>query len=173
MVLPMEDPELENLAATLVPGNLAARRDAVRQLAGRGGKAVPRLISLLQEPVENEVRWYAAVALVRIGPQVIGPILDAISGNPDPRFRRYAAAALGHLGEPAVAPILKAMRDADPKTRGFLAQALCRIGEPAIPAVRKMLGSDDPVLRECATLTLWQMGGEGLESLLSSMDDGV
>jgi len=167
----MEELELCTLKEALISGTLAARRDAVRKLAEGRESAIPFIISLLQEPVENEVRWYAAVALVRIGTASIQPLIDAIFANTEPLFRRYAAAALGHIGEPAVAPLLEAMKRADPATRGFLSLALCRIGDPAIPAIQAMLSSPDPVMRECATLTLWQMGQGGIESLLSSVEE--
>jgi hypothetical protein len=64
------------------------------------------------------------------------------------------------------------MKGADPPTRGFLSQALCRIGEPAIPAIRALLDSPDPIMKECATLTLWQMGQAGIDSLISTVEKG-
>src|SRR5690606_14384251 len=73
----MGDPVLEGLTDTLVNGTMAERREAVRRLAGRGEGAIQPLLALLRQPVGNDARWYAAVALVKIGPAAIGPLIEA------------------------------------------------------------------------------------------------
>ena len=81
-----------------LPGNDYAKvMDAMTQLAERGHRVVPALLTHLQAS-EPEARWRAAVLLGEVGTQATWQPLMAALKDGTPEVRSAAAMALGKLG---------------------------------------------------------------------------
>lgn len=165
-----DDTRIEELIAELRQGPLAVRRAATAELGARGEAAVLPLIAVMQ--VEgNDVRWYAARALVEIGRPAIGPLLAAMRATDDRDFRRYATATLSGIGEPAIEPLIGVVENADPDLQPFAAMALCKIGEPAVEPLLRLMRNQDPKTQERAALLLCKMGGAGRRTAHRGTED--
>ena len=52
------------------------RLDAVKRLSETGAPAADPLIQAMEQAGSNDFRWYAALALARIGQPAIGPLIS-------------------------------------------------------------------------------------------------
>jgi HEAT repeat protein len=138
------DAKIHRLITSLEDPSIDIRHQSVRALGSIGKPAVEPLIQALKEAVDNDHRWYIALALSRIGVPAIDPLILAMRVYPEKEFRRFAAASLGTIGAPAIDPVINAMASDDRELRGFLSLALCRIGKPAVePLTRRLDDADD------------------------------
>ena len=96
----------------------------MQELGTAGEPAVEPLIQELAGSVDNDHRWYAALALSNVGAPAVDPLISAMRIHKENEFRRYAAAALGNIGIPAIEPVIDAMTGEDREMRGFLSRAL-------------------------------------------------
>ena len=137
------DTEIHRCITAINDPSINIRHQSVKALGTIGKPAVEPLIQALAEAVDNDHRWYTALALSRVGDPAVDPLISAMRGNPKREFRRFAAAALGTIGIPAIEPIINAMSSDDPDLRGFLSLALCRIGKPAVEPLTRRLDDAD------------------------------
>ena len=143
----------------IVNGDLHARRAAVKELVGFKEEAVEPLITALCETEENDIRWYLAGALARIGKPAISQLTYTLKVYPDDDVKRYCAAALGEIGEPAIAELIAIFESEDGMTRGFASQSLVRIGDSAVAPLQKFIDETDPdsIPHRCAVVTLHKL----------------
>src|SRR5262245_37711357 len=89
---------------------------------------IDTLVESLKDP-DVEIRMYACLALVQLGPSVLEPLVKALEG-PDKFARAGAAYAIGQLGVdglPAKQRLLKALKDNEKDVRRQAAYALSRL----------------------------------------------
>lgn len=155
----------------------------------KDAKAVEALCAALKD-AQDDVRWYAAEALVRIGAPAVGPLcaalkdtywelLPAVAEAPEnfgiSRYaRRTAAEALGKIGDArAVEALCNALRDPDRYVCKNAAEALVRIGTPAVePLCAALLNDAVLVGRAAAAEALGKIGGaHAVEPLCAALKD--
>jgi hypothetical protein len=79
---------------------------------------IPSLLAALTDS-DAVVRQLAAATLVKIGPEAVGPLTQALSAK-DPETRANAAYVLGHIGEhaaDALPALAKSLKDEDKDVR--------------------------------------------------------
>jgi len=158
---------LPALVRTLKDPKGAVRCSAVEALGslGKAAKAaLPAVITLAQNDLELEVRYYAIAAVSAIdseGTQTI-PVSIRALGDKDPNVRGEAARTLGDYGpraKSAVAALTLGLADKEERARWIsadfcmqravrydMAEALGKIGPAAasaLPKLRKMLQTDE------------------------------
>jgi len=168
---------------------------AIGFIGGEAKSAVPRLLSLLNDP---HIRLEAASALGGIGPAARAAIPPLLAGlkDPDPAFRARAAETIGRIGwqrqaaqfstrtvaRRSIAPLAAALKDTDPRVRAAAATALRDIGsEAAIRIPDLVLLLCDPVadVRRAALGALPRLdaaatpGPETIGRLLADVDRRV
>jgi HEAT repeat protein len=135
---------------------------AVSRLAELGSKAtdaIPPLIDALKSTNQN-LQGAAGDALVKIGPQAIPSLVEALA---DKRARRAAAKALrgfGPAGKEAVPALIEALKEGDANA----AHALSRMGKPAIAQLVEIMRKEMQ-FRQIAGETLAMMGPEAKEAV--------
>lgn len=138
-----------------IPNAPTVRQAAARSLGtiGPGAKAaVPALIRSFRDSGIN-IRWEAAYALGRIGPDAVPALTNALN-DADPTVRHPAAYALGAVGSGAtmaIPALITRLRDPDNSVRTMASSSLSGIGAPAMgPLMEVMLREHGP-LAEAAT----------------------
>ena len=127
-------------------------------------REIPALIRALKDEEWWKVRWNAAEALGRIGPeakQAVSALAQALTdGYSD--VRQSAAEALGQIGPAAVAALIQALKDEEWwKVRQSAAEALGRIGpeaKAAVPELIQALKDENWHVRQYAAETLGGIG---------------
>ncbi|MFH1739321.1 MAG: HEAT repeat domain-containing protein [bacterium] len=99
--------ELDVIFAELAPAVLAKDKerilDILNRMAAYGDRAVPRLVQLLNNPVNEDVSEFAALGLAKIGtPMALGELLNAIRNQEDPRLKKNLRDILCRIKNPAV-----------------------------------------------------------------------
>jgi hypothetical protein len=164
------DRSIPILVETLDHDDPEVRRRTTWQLAEFGidaAPAIPRLIELLDSPVES---WVAADALIRIGTDsaVVAalPVLLQLLENQDPGLRQSAAHSLSRVDrslDTVVSSLMRALGDPDADVRSAAASALGPIGRPAAPAVPRLASlssTDEERVRTEAVQSLVEIGTE-------------
>ncbi len=136
---------------------------AAEAIRGYGEHAVPRLTELLVNE-DEQARQFAALSLVRIGPDAVKAIPDliAVLRRCDQAIRHDVVVALEVIG-PAAAPAIPALKDLvdDPDKRlaGRAIFALAAIKTPeAIEALSVFLQSDERQLQSQTLLAIQELG---------------
>ena len=153
-----------------LPRWMKTDREAATFLLGDcGPTAVPALEKALADP-DAAVRYYAAAALGRLGPEAKAavPALIKLLADADANVRWRAARALGDIGpeaKSAVPALVKALADPDADVRYCAAWALGDIGpaaKAAVPALKKVLENkdEDKAVRDNARWALEKIGGK-------------
>lgn len=146
-------------------------RTTVIRALGRIGdtKAVPRLLTLLQEDANNSVRACAAMNLVKLrGSQAAEPLLRALDDK-DALVRHSAAEGLAEIGEKrAILPLQKMRSDPSGFVRTAVEVALLRLGAP--PA-----GPTKPCCLRCGSevLTVKDLVSAARELGMDAVGDSV
>jgi hypothetical protein len=136
---------------------------------------IPSLLAALTDS-DGVVRQLAAATLVKIGPQAVGPLTEALSFK-DRETRANAAYVLGHIGEQAaeaLPALAKALKDEDKDVRRRAAHAIHHIvslgeaaaatGTPAIramgpvPAPMPTISSSSPMSTSATSTGPWDPG---------------
>ncbi len=119
--------------------NPLARRQAVAELAARGGRVVPLVCPLLESTSRSETRTAAAEVLAKLGPQAAdaAPALAKALADKTWSGRELAAIALGEIGD-CSSPCLSSLRqalcsDPEPQVRSAAARALGKIAAAKRP----------------------------------------
>jgi hypothetical protein len=105
------------------PGPAGEARPPVQ--AGQYKELVPPLLDALSD-ADGGVRQLAAATLIKIGPDAVRPLIEALKAK-DRETRANAAYVLGRLGEPAqeaLPALAKALKDDDKEVRRRAAYAL-------------------------------------------------
>ena len=130
------------------------RKSALQALrAVLGPKSRSRLLELLAEDRDPEVRWQAAVELEALKDKQAVPALIRALRDHHPLVRAGAAEALDGIPDPrAVGPLIVALRDHDTATRRAAAEALGKIGDRAAvkPLIRALSFHDFRARRRAA-----------------------
>jgi HEAT repeat protein len=153
--------------------DLLPRIEAIRALEAGGGPetlpAAPALIGIFRDSSATFIHPLAAVALARIGPEVI-PQLTAALEDKALLVRSGSVLALTLLGPraaPAVKPLAAILRrDPESMVRGMAASALSQIGShEALPVLREALADRDAGVRVEVAEALWKINKEVKDSL--------
>jgi HEAT repeat protein len=144
------------------PHTLTERLRAAEALSAYGQFAVEPLIGLLHDN-DSRTRYYACVALTRLGPcaEAAIPDLTAIAADSNERSQLAAVNALGRIGPAAVdaVPILLCLSsEGHWVLRKYAVQAVLSIGPSALPLVLESLQDDDAALAQSACSVLRLMG---------------
>lgn len=138
--------------------------DAVLRNAGseilrlRGGRSLPLVIRLLQDP-DPDVALQAVLILDRMrDPRALEP-LHAVLGHADPNVQQEAIVAVGHLGDARSIPHLLPFLGADLWVQMAAVQALGDLRSPeGVPHLADRL--TDPLVGSLAAEALARIGGE-------------
>jgi HEAT repeat protein len=155
------------LCRALEDPSTVVRRQAARLLLNGGHErgVGPALTAALQDR-DNQVRVFAAEALLRVGlrPEGIARALAGALQDPDPQVRRSAAQALRRTGggaKTAVRELRQALRDKNNMVRVKAAEALLYLNgsdESVIPPLIEALEEDDDAVSKGAALCLGRFG---------------
>jgi HEAT repeat protein len=135
---------------------------AADALAQYEGSAVPSLIELLHSD-NADTRYFACLALTRLGPcaeEAVADLLAIISDPGDPALCT-AMIALGRIGPAAVdaAPtLLHWAREGDWVVRERAVDSLAKIGSRAVPILLDQIRSGDSATKRVACDALYRMG---------------
>ncbi|MEW6074329.1 MAG: HEAT repeat domain-containing protein [Planctomycetota bacterium] len=125
------DPDgIRALLAELATDDVAQRHRAIQKLsASHGEYAVPHLLYGLANPNDGDRRVIFMQALVRMGGDVVPPMIEGL-GSSDAFLRRNIALTLGYIADPRAAGVLAALAgaDADAGVREAAAGALAKCG---------------------------------------------
>lgn len=160
----------ETLAGMLAKPRV--RRRVADILAGRGARAVPALLAVLE--LQNaEATKAAAAALGQIGsPAAVPALLSLLDAEPEVAV--VAAGALGGIGDQrAFEPLVARLDHPQPAVRHALVAALNSIGHPAMPIrVHALLSDASPRLREAGAKIAGYFGyPDCVERMLALCDD--
>lgn len=150
-------------------GWFAANLGAQRSLMGQD--EIDKLVQQLQSG-EDESREVAALALGRMGPAAIEPLV-AMLGVEQTDIRWWAARALAEVGGPgAVLPLIGVLTDPDPDVRACAVLALGRIGDArAAAAVAERLTDDSAFVAGIAADALTMIGEPAVTALAAALSD--
>ena len=146
----LADPQVRSIAA-----------DSLGEIGPAAQAALPALCDLLKDPDRN-VRWTAALALVRIrtsAAEPAAPLFVEALKSPDPRTRWDAVWYLQQLPRPErfVSGIVALLKHADPGVRTSALEALGNIGEEAksaLPVIKESLRDPSNNVRLAAARAL-------------------
>src|SRR5512136_2608782 len=103
------------------------REDVTDSLAEMGILAVAPLVQALKHEKDGLIKYNAALALSKIGPAAMDPLLESVDCD-DADVRLEAVWALGEIGdERAVEPLVEALKDEDWYVRKQAATSLCSL----------------------------------------------
>jgi hypothetical protein len=134
------DEEVRAILASVRPGDPYPKQYA--QMLALGEPAVPTLIRVFNDSTSVwQTRWFAAMALGRIGGSPAREALEVAVTDPLFLIRLAAVQSLGNLGDPISAPALrKALADKAMVVRASAADALGQIKDrEAVPLMEKEL----------------------------------
>ena len=140
------------------PADAALRNAGSEILKLRGGRSLPLVIRLLQDP-DPDVALQAVLILDRLrDPRALEP-LHAVLGHPDPNVLQEAIVAVGHLGDARSIPYLLPFLSSDLWVQMAAVQALGDLRSPeAVPHLADRL--TDPLVGSLAAEALARVGGE-------------
>jgi HEAT repeat protein len=164
-----------------------ARAEAAWALASmEDPRAVEPLIEALTDQ-HQDVRATAELALARLGPLSIEPLIKVLNKKgtaalrnsavralggikdssvvepliralDDAAVRDSAAIALGELKEPkAVEPLVRILKDRAHSSSSYVAAALIKIGSPSVEPLGKALNDNDQAVRRLAVIALGEI----------------
>ena len=157
-----QEQKVERLITELGHKETKVRANAAEALGqmGEGAKdAASTLIQLLQDQ-DQDVRYFAARALGRIGAKDAVPALIPLLQDQNAKVRRLVAYTLGMIGEgekDAVPALIPLLQDQNRDVRGNAAWALGMIGEgakDAVPALIQALQDQNRDVRDSAARAL-------------------
>jgi len=162
--------------------NEEVRLDAVRTLQfSHDPRALWALIEALRD-LSLKVKAEAVPAIVKLGEQATGPVIELLHTAMDERDHltaRFAAKALGLIGDQSISPVLlELLNSADTFVACEAALALGRLQEPkAVPELIIMLDDPSGNKRFAAAEALGQICDstalDALQSRLKDDDEGV
>jgi HEAT repeat protein len=140
------------------PADAALRNAGSEILKLRGGRSLPLVIRLLQDP-DPDVALQAVLILDRLrDPRALEP-LHAVLGHSDPNVQQEAIVAIGHLGDARSIPHLLPFLTSDLWVQMAAVQALGDLRSPeAVPHLADRL--TDPLVGSLAAEALARVGGE-------------
>lgn len=140
------------------PADAALRNAGSEILRLRGGRSLPVVIRLLQDP-DPDVALQAVLILDRLrDPRALEPLHD-ILGHADPNVRQETIVAIGHLGDARSIPHLLPFLGADLWVQMAAVQALGDLRSPeGVPHLADRL--TDPLVGSLAAEALARIGGE-------------
>jgi HEAT repeat protein len=159
-------------AKTAVPAlidGLKDKDDEVRCVCadalGRMGPDAKEAVGALAATLKDEDAGpHAAMALVKLGPELAKPSLPALGeALKNSEVRSAAAQALAQLG--GLEQLEKALDDKDEDTRIEAILAMKLIGKPAVPALRKALKDKSVEVKLNASNILAKMKGDAEEAV--------
>ncbi len=141
-------PAVPELMEAIRSDEFALRDPASRALVGigsRGASAVPELIEMLQDALQDE-RF----------------------GDPSTRPARHVCFVLAAIGEPAVAPLIELLQHENPRVQTAALETIAAIGpdaKDAVPELARLVGGSDGYLRTRALAGLAAVGPEARPAL--------
>jgi len=159
-----DSPELGRRLARGLAGADAAEKAALSRLLGwvGGPDAATGLLALLDS--EPTVARAAAGALMELGPEADGPILQALREGDS--ARRLVLLPLVARRATAVPEVVLCLEDRDPSVRALAADTLSRIGDPsAVRFLFDRLGDEDARVAQAAVGAVQSLGSTETEEL--------
>jgi HEAT repeat protein len=156
--------DLGRRLALCLPGADVGEKAALSRLLGwvGGPEAATGLLALLD--TESAVARVAASALIELGPEADGPMLQALREGHS--ARRLVLLPLVARRSLAVPDVVLCLEDRDPAVRALAADTLSRIGDPsAVGALFRHLGDDDQRVAQAAVGAIQSLGSEQTEAL--------
>ncbi|HEY4573423.1 MAG TPA: HEAT repeat domain-containing protein, partial [Thermoanaerobaculia bacterium] len=140
------------------PADAALRNAGAEILKLRGGRSLPLVIRLLQDP-DPDVALQAVLILDRLrDPRALEP-LHAVLGHADPNVQQEAIVAIGHLGDARSIRYLLPFLTSDLWVQMAAVQALGDLRSPeGVPHLADRL--TDPLVGSLAAEALARIGGE-------------
>ncbi len=140
------------------PADAALRNAGSEILRLRGGRSLPLVLRLLQDP-DPDVALQAVLILDRLrDPRALEP-LHGVLGHADPNVQQEAIVAIGHLGDARSIPHLLPYLGADLWVQMAAVQALGDLRSPeGVPHLADRLA--DPLVGSLAAEALARIGGE-------------
>lgn len=139
-----------------------------------GEDVTKRLVELLRDHKDPQVREAAANALGKAGAQQATPALVSALSDPAENVRWFAVEGLRKLGATDVVPRLSdvLLQDESARVREITASTLGELGQPtAIPALRKALEDGNERVRAKAAAALQTLADDELERMTIIADD--
>jgi len=186
---------VEKIAETGIAGNLTPLQEAVcraslddfSKAADGGNAAISLLIMKIWEP-DEDVRFSASEALVKIGTAAVPQLIKALETaepevtelgifDPDYVLRATAARILGKIGDRrAVRPLVSRLVEPKVGVRVAAINALAKIGDPeAVEPLASVMFCGDGNVRIAAAKALGEIGDprgiEPLKRLLPTADE--
>lgn len=174
---PASIPAVEAATRDPVPAVRSTALAALRALRGKG--ALHRLVQVLEQDSDPEIRWRAAIELEALGDKTAIPALIRALKDKSPLVRSGAAEALKGIPDPrAVQPLIRTLRDKDTAARRAAAEGLGLIGDrAAVPALLRTLFIHDFQTRRRAAKSLQQLkdptSGPALVRALNDWDPQI
>jgi len=127
----------------LVNGTTNEMLAAARMFGEQGEEAVDTVMLAFRD-ADRAVRWRAAVAMERIGPPAVAPLIRSLKDD-QPYVKVPAIWALEHIGDDrAVDPLIDVLNEPDECCRLMAAAALRKFGaQKGLDAVNDAFCNDD------------------------------
>jgi HEAT repeat protein len=170
----MKDPRATRLlVAALTDADWRVRTRAAKTLArasaeGAIGDVAGPLVTALKDK-DPVVRFYAATALVAMGPEAIAPLIDLLRADRE-ADRERGIRVLTKIGAPAVEQLIALLQDrkSPGEVRAAAARTLGIIGDArAITPLSGALRDENAFLRQQSALALGVIGEPALDQLMS------
>ena len=159
------------ISAMLRDGYEYTRAEAAWALAAmEDPRVIEPLIEALSDP-HQDVRAVAELALARMGPLSVEPLIKVLNKKGTAALRNSAVRALGGINDPRVVdPLIKALDDA--AVRDSAAIALGEIKDPrAVEPLIKILKAKDHSGGSSVAAALIKMGAPSVEPLAQALND--
>ena len=152
------------LEIALVEGNLAEKREAIRELRRLGTPQAVQALSVALGDEHHSVREPAIEALLHIGGDDALAAIASVTAEPDPLVRGRAAEAFAMAGgDSAKAYLELALDDADPRVRAAALDSLVELNdEQTRSLIRTALQDPDPAVRARAMDVLQNLEDEAM-----------
>jgi HEAT repeat protein len=128
-------------------------------LIGPEARTAATFLGLCLRDLQGTVRWDAATALSRMGPEGVPPLAEALS-DPNAEVRQAAASGLSQVvtgADPALPGLITCLGDENARVRERAASAVLAIGKPALPALIEAVEQGQGPRRQAAAAVLMRI----------------
>jgi len=145
---------------------------AANALVEIGNKVVKPVTQLLKnEDTQENVRYWAATILSRLGPEALELLIQSLKENTK-QIRMLAAKALGEVkADEAIEPLVEALKDREWPVRNAAANALAAYGSRITPFIIKHVMDRNENIRMWVRRIISEVGHENVEQLLDQLQN--
>jgi HEAT repeat protein len=149
-----------------------AEKAAVEALVRIGAPSVSAILSGLRTLEQYSGRPAAFLALGKLGPPAIDPLIRSID-DAESDVRAMAAAALGEIGDPRAVERLSSLLGDEPRVRNAAAIALSKIGTDGARVLLEATRDTHEDVREAAVAAVSRLGNASSAVLIDALDNGT